>query len=381
MKMLKDKWIYLDNNSSSQLDPDVVSMVTEWISKPVIGNPNSMHFWGQRSLKAIEVVRDKIMRMFGIRSSNCVVFFSSVTEALNTIIRSIMYDIRGLDLNVLGLVTDHSSITHALQYWGREYDVDVKLLSVDKSYSISTEEFKKEGSKAAYLVCSLVNSETGNILDINHISNLCAEHKVKIILDITSGIGKMPIVCNDVISAWCFSGHKIHGLQGVGVGVLSLDTINLIPLIHGGEQEFGLRSGTSNVLSIISLGICLDKIQKNLHKDILYMSNLRCQFEECIAGIFPDSCINGVDGNRICNISNIYLGNDIDSNMLLIYLDQKNIAVSIRTACNMLNMSSSLVHMGYSARHAHSSLRFSFSRYNNKEDIECVCTALSNITP
>lgn len=370
------KRIYLDNNASTFIDPKVLEVLKQELELSQ-GNPSSSHFFGQELKKKLANARSTIAAAFNIKPSE-IYFTSGATESANLIIRGL------LDLSKpIHAVT--TSIEHDAVYKTFK-DLEKKGLKVsyvkpEKSGAVSLEAIKREVNQNTALIAVMAaNNETGVINPIQSIAEFSESLKIPFFVDATQIIGKAAFTLHEGITAFCMSGHKIHGPKGIGMAFIRKKT-PFSPLISGGEQEFGKRGGTENSAAIVALAAAFTRLQES-EGAIDRMSYLRDLFEKEILHRLKEVYING-GTPRICNTSNLYF-KGVDGEALLTSLDLQGIAASHGSACSSgaLKPSRVLLEMGLEEKMARSSLRFSLSRFTEeneiREAIQIICSLVEN---
>lgn len=358
------KRIYLDYNAGTFLDENVKDAYL-YAMKEAWANPGSTHKEGQVARSFLAEARDKIAKSFSV-ASNQLVFYSGATEALNTLIQ-------GLKLP-LGSHFITSSVEHAavweccrvLEKEGRSATY-LKVGPYGAPQPDDVASAIKESTRAIILMS--VNNETGVITDIEKIAEIAKQHKIPLIVDGVAQLGKVPFHMYRGISAAVFSGYKIHGPCGVGFAILQ-NGFSCAPLLHGGGQESGRRSGSENVAAIYACSIAVEQALKGLEKDSSHMERCRSLFEKKIHEELNLVYING-EGPRVVNTSNLAFSG-ISGEDLLIQLDLAGVAASHGAACSAgaLEPSRVLLEMGYSQERAQSSVRFSFGKMTSEKEVE-----------
>jgi cysteine desulfurase len=354
--------IYLDNNSTTQLNPIVLSEMTKDLKGPPY-NPSSTHIFGQKAKNILIEARNQVASFFNVKP-NQIFFTSGGTESINMAIRGLLKNKN--HGHIISTKIEHASIYNTL--------IDISK----KDFSISYLDIKEDGSPnlleleklikndTCLIVLSSANSETGVTCDISEIAEIAERHNIRLVIDAVASLGKEKILIPSGVSAICFSAHKIHGPKGIGLTIFNNKKFE--PLITGGPQQYNKRAGTENLAGIIGFAKALYLIEKTLSKDIEKMAYLRDLFEKELLEI-PGIKING-SGKRICNTSNLCFS-DIDGESLLINLDLNGVMASLGSACSvgLLEPSRVLLNMGFSKKRALSSLRFSLSRLTTKEEV------------
>ena len=344
--------IYLDNNATTAVAPEVVEAVVAGMA--VFGNPSSIHSYGQEAKGKLLSARDDIARYLGV-SSKEILFGSSATELLNTLLKSVPFG------HVVSSNLEHPAVYNTL------------LTSKLKTTFISGTSFGAptvQEVEAALLpetkliVLMAANNETGVGCDINAIAALAKSRHIHFVVDGVALLGKEKMAIPDGVSAMVFSGHKIHGPKGAAFAVVRKG-FPFQPLIVGGEQESGRRGGTEDLAAIMGLQAAIKLLPENFDA----MRANRDYFEQELLAL-GDVLMNG-DGPRVSNTTNLaFMG--VEGEELLRELDLRGIAASHGSACTSgsLEPSRPLQNMGYSRERVAASLRFSLSRYTTREELE-----------
>lgn len=357
--------IYLDNNSSTAIDPRVCNLLLEY-TKDLIGNPSSSHFFGQKTRASITKSRDLIAAYLKVKPSE-IIFTSGGTESANTMLRGIM------SLHPSAhLIT--STVEHACVYSSAKQleknGTQVSFLKPGLWGSIQPETVLNAIQTNTKLIALMaVNNETGVKTDIEAIANIAEKHQIPLFVDGVCLLGKEIFSIPKGVSAMCFSGHKLHSPAGIGFTFIR-SGLKFQSLLVGGEQEFGRRAGTQNVLGIIALGKAIEILVDDLPLASKQMLFLRDKFEQTLMKNIKGISING-SGPRTVNTSNLAFAN-IDGESLLIALDAAGIAASHGSACASGSMEPSrvLLEMGIPLELARSSIRFSLSRFTTEKEID-----------
>ncbi|MDP1835293.1 MAG: cysteine desulfurase family protein [Chlamydiales bacterium] len=357
--------IYLDNNATTPLDPKVIQAITHCL-KHDFGNPSSPYTLGRQSRVLVDEARRNVASYLGVRPRE-LIFTSSGTEALNTLIRGICSG--RPPGHIVTSSVEHSAVFATVQEMERA-GWNVTFLAPGSFGSVSAQAVHSAITPHTALIAIMaVNNETGVKTDIDGIATVARETGVPLIVDGVALLGKEPYAIPAGVSAMAFSGHKFHGPKGIGL-LCMRGRLKVAPLITGGGQEFGLRAGTENVPGIVGLATALELVREELPHATERMRVLRDRFEAEIRGAISDVVVNG-EGPRICNTSNLaFLG--VDGEALLINLDQHGIAASHGSACSTgaLEPSRILTNMGVPLEQARSSLRFSLSRLTTDEEVD-----------
>jgi len=323
-----------------------------------------------RAKKLLQEARKKTADSFGC-SAEEIIFTSGGTESINLMLR-------GLEKgHLITTNIEHSAVYKTMQVLERQ-GFTVTYIPCGLWGAPTAEQIKEEirpNTKA--IILSLSNNETGVKIDLNPIASLAESQKIPLLLDAVSFIGKEPLHLPRGVSALALSGHKFHAPKGIGA-LLCKKSLKLSSIATGGNQEYSHRAGTENLAGILGLSEALHIFQQDATSITQHLLDLRSRFECELLRALPDLAING-QGPRISNTVNIaFLGCDGDS--LLMQLDMAGIAASLGSACSSgaLEPSRILTNMGLDRNTVRSSIRFSFSRLNNRSEIDL---ALEKIVP
>jgi cysteine desulfurase len=365
---------YLDSNATTMVDPLVATaMIEDLTSFPA--NPSSQHALGKKAKQVLSQARETISSYLQVKPSE-ILFTSGGTESMNLLIRGIATP----GCHIITSNIEHSCVQKTLQDMEKlGYSVSYLPAGLDGSCAIS---LVKEAITPAtkLLVFSAVNSETGVKQDISLLANLALQCNIPLVIDAVALLGKEIFTIPNGVTAMGFSAHKFHGPKGVGFIFLRSKT-KITPLLTGGGQEYGLRSGTENLTGIVGCAKAVELLNVKLPSATKHMEALRDHFESALLKAFPFLQVNGKSA-RICNVSNIAFAG-IDAETLLIHLDRLGIYASQGSACasGALEPSRILLQMGLSSSLVKSSVRFSLNRNTTLEEISYTLSVLLELIP
>ena len=364
--------IYLDNSSTTKPCTSSISaiedaLVNNW------GNPSSLHNLGLQAEHIINNTRSSISDILNCREDE-IYFTGSGTEANNLAIIGVAESLKRRGNKIITTSVEHPSVLNTCEYLSQN-GFEITYIKPHKDGSIHASDILNAvDSKTVLITMMLVNNETGSIFPVAEVGEALKEMKSKALLhtDCVQAFGKMNIDVDelgvDLLSA---SGHKIHGPKGIGF-LYKRKSVNLKPIIHGGNQEKGLRSGTESVPLIAGLNGAVSELKIN--SNLPEIKKLHAYALEKLSqndGIV----INSPTVKNLPYILNIsVLG--YRSETLLHFLEAKNIYISSGSACAKGKGSHVLTEMGFSLDRTDSALRISFSRYNSLEDIDALYNAL-----
>ncbi|WP_152657334.1 cysteine desulfurase family protein [Oceanobacillus sp. CFH 90083] len=361
--------IYFDNSATTKPDPEVIESFAK-VSANYFANPSSIHPLGGQVEKLLEAARQQAADLIGV-SKETVIFTSGGTEGNNTAIKGVALEHQSRGNHIITTQAEHPSIHDTCRSL-EQIGFEITYLPVAEDGTVLAANVEKAIRKDTILVTMMqVNNEIGSIQPIEEIGNILKRYpKVLFHVDAVQGLGKVPLNLSGTgIDLCTFSGHKIHGLNGTGMLYVN-HTAKLYPLLHGGSQESGIRSGTENVAGAVSFVKALrlirekqnnqkDNVLKNLHDKL--MKELG-QME----GIEVNSPLDGA--NHIVHFS----VPGIKPEVIIHSLSEKEIYISTKSACSSRDLTEShvLAACGKSKEVASSGLRVSFSYENTAAEVD-----------
>lgn len=368
--------IYLDNAASTAIHDDVLTEMLPYL-KEQYGNPSSIHKFGRVADKAIKTARKRISQLINA-NPNEILLTSGGTESNNTALYGIAHLNKGK--HIITSSIEHEAILEPCKRLEEE-GFRITYLPVDDRGLVSPQNVKDSISDDTCLVSIMfANNEVGTIQPIQEISRICAEKNTPFHTDAIQAVGKIPIdVQNLGVDLLSISSHKINGPKGVGALYIKNGTL-ISPLILGGGQEKGLRSGTENVANIVGFGKACQLANENLEKNISYLTELRDYLISNVIKQIPNVTINGDLEKRIPNNTHFtFLG--VNGEDLIIKLDEHNVAASTGSACSVKTQKAShvLQAMGFSHEQITGSLRLTLGIFNTKEELEETISTLKKV--
>lgn len=356
--------VYLDHNATTALDAKVLEAMLPWMRSQT-GNPTSRHIFGRSARTAIEHARAQVAEACGAHPSQ-VIFTASGTEANN-------FAVEGMTANegpaqVLYSAIEHPCVSRPAIWLGR-YGYTNKSIAVDQQGRLDTAHLQSLLTKPTSLASvMLANNETGVIQDIASIAEHVKRSGTLIHTDAVQALGKTPLSFTELnVHAMTISSHKIHGPQGAAALILD-KRVDIQPLLHGGGQERGLRSGTENVAAIVGFGMACELAAANLITYAEKTQALRDKFELGLKALDVTIFSNNVA--RIPNTS-FFAANGIEGETLVTALDRKGFAVASGSACSSDNTEPSHVLLAMGVNHdlARGAVRISFGAHNTEEQV------------
>ncbi len=358
--------VYLDNNASTPVLPEVLAAMLPYFSEHA-GNASSIHHHGQETRAAVERARESIAALLGCRASE-IVFTSGGTESDNLAI----FGLARPGDHVISSTIEHHAVLNSCKQL-EAMGCEVTYVPVDARCLVDPDDVRRALRPNTRLVTIIMaNNETGVLQPVEEIGKVAAEADVYFHTDGVQAAGKVAIdvktIACDLLS---ISGHKINAPQGVGALYVRKGTL-LQPMLHGGRHERSRRAGTENVPGIVGLGKAAElAIAAFQRGDDKKMADMRDHIEQTILHEVEATGVNGAGAPRVPNTTNIYF-DYIEGEALVIALDLKGLAVSTGAACSSgaLEPSHVLMAMGLQPDRARASLRFSLGKQNTPEDVD-----------
>ncbi len=368
--------VYFDNSATTKAYVEVIDTMSD-IMKNFYGNPSSTHSLG---LKAEDKLKE-CRKTFG-EILNCtegeIFFTSGGSESNNFLIKGFAKE----GLHVITTKIEHPSVTDVCKFLEKK-GVEVTYLDVNKFGRIDLEQLSRAIRKETVLVSIMhVNNEFGAIQDLEKIGTIIKEKssRAKFHVDAVQSFGKLKIdvkKCKiDLLSA---SGHKIHGPRGVGIAFVKKD-LNPEPLIHGGGQERGFRSGTENVAAVCGFATAAKIICENINENLNRVDRLKAYFIEELKSIDNILINSPLQDEFLPHILSVSFPG-VRGEVLIHALEEKEIYVSTGSACASKKLSHSVIlpEIGLSIKEAEGTVRFSFNEDNTKEEVDYVIENLKNV--
>ena len=365
------KKIYLDNAATTPIAQEVIDVMHESMLEN-FGNPSSTHQFGRQAKNLVETARKSIANLLNASASE-IIFTAGGTEADNLILHNAVNN-----LDVKRIITskiEHHAVLHTVAFLKDTYNVEVDFVAVLPSGDISLEHLEdllNQTNKKTLVSLMYINNEIGNILPLEQVCDLCKKYNALFHSDTVQAVGHYTINLQKTpIDFMVASAHKFHGPKGVGFAYFKKG-FGIQPMFHGGDQEKGARSSTENVHGILGMEKAFLIASETLESDMITMNALKVFFMKELLKINSNIRFNGQSSNidlSSCTILNVSL--PIKNELLLFNLDLYGIAVSGGSACQSGSSKGShvLSEIIKNDIDGYTSIRFSFSRYTKKEDL------------
>jgi len=363
--------VYLDNNATTIVDPQVKATMDPFFVEKY-GNPNSLHSFAGETHLPLKSAMEKIYAGIHAPKEDSVVVTSCATESNNWVLKSIYFEyiLTGRKNHIIISEVEHPSIIATAKFI-ESMGCRVTYLPINSEGLIEAQSVRDNiTSKTALVSVMWANNETGAIFPVEEIGAICEEHKVLFHTDAVQAIGKLPVdVQRFNVDYLTFSAHKFHGPKGVGALYMKHGK-ELMPLLHGGSQMGGYRSGTLNVPGIIGMGKAMEQAVDALDFEMSDVREMRDEFEDALLEI-EDTFVVTPRSHRTPNTILISF-RGIEGESMLWDLNCAGIGASTGSACASedLEANSVMEAIGADEDLAHTAIRFSLSRYTTKEELD-----------
>lgn len=369
----------MDHTAGMPIDQHVLdSMISAFTQN--IGNPSSIHSFGNEARNAINKARTKIGQLIGAKKKEEILFTSGGTESNNLAIKGVAYRNRSKGNHIITTSIEHISIINTCKHLSKQ-GYQVTYLPVDRYGSVDLQQLKTEINEKTILISiTYASGEIGTIEPIREIGEIAHNKGVLFHVDAVAAAGQIPIdVQKERIDLLSLSANEMYGPRGVGALYLKTGT-RLQPIIHGGGQERGWRSGTENLPGIVGMGRAAELVKKEIKPEALRLTKLRDEFIEGVLERIPEAYLNGHPTKRLPNNVNVRFLY-IEGESLILSLDMEGVACSSGSACisKTLEPSHILLATGLKHEEAHGSLLFTLGNQNRIEEVKYVLDLLPNI--
>ena len=370
--------IYFDNAATTPIDPLVVDVMVPFLSTH-FGNPSSIYSYGRENRLAIEKARKSVANILKAQPSE-IFFTSGGTESSNT---AIFNAVRELGCKrIITSPIEHHATLHSVEFLHKNGEASLEFVNTLSNGHIDLEDLEKklkESSVKTLVTLMHANNEIGNITDIQAVGEICKQNGAIFHADTVQTVGHFPIdLSNTYVDFITGAGHKFHGPKGIGLMYINQRN-KISPFIHGGGQERNMRAGTENIYGIIGFAKALELANENFTVDSAYILSLKQYLKNRLTETVPGVIFNGdPDGNSLYTVLSVGFPHSEKSEMLLFNLDINHICVSGGSACSSgANQGSHVINA--LKTQPQSTVRFSFSKYNTKEEIDQVVETIKTL--
>ena len=378
-----DSHIYLDTAASTPVADEVIAEMLPYL-KERYGNPSSIHKFGRETTRAINLARKRVAEMIGASSSREITFTSGGTEANNLALKGTAMHVKSKIPEKNMIITssiEHDAVLEPCKDLEDRGFVTMHLPVTDEGF-VRPSELKNviSDNNVALVSIMYANNEVGTIQPIKELVEIAHQAGALFHTDAVQAAGKLPLnVKNLGVDMMSLSSHKINGPKGVGALYIR-SNLKILPIIHGGGQEWYLRSGTENVPGIVGFGKACELANKRVGQYQEHVAGLRNYLVERVLKEIPRSRLNGLRTERIANNAHFtFFG--VNGEDLIIKLDENGIAASTGSACSVKKQKQShvLKAMGFSYEEITGSLRLSLGMHNTKDEVDRAVDILSSV--
>lgn len=371
--------IYLDNAATTPMDKEVVAIMAEMMEHQ-FGNPSSIHADGRAVRTKVEEARKTVAKLLNTSPSE-IFFTSGGTEADNMAIRCSIKDL-GIK-HAITTSIEHHAVVHTLEELAKEGAIKLSFVQLDHHGSVDLNHLAKllAENERSFVSLMQANNEIGNLLDLNAVGELCEKHNAIFHSDTVQTMGHfVHDLANLPVHFITCAAHKFHGPKGVGFLYIN-NKVKINPLIFGGAQERNMRGGTENVYGIVGLAKALSIAYEEMQAHHTHIQSLKSYMIEQLTEKIPGIQFNGntAPDKSLYTVLNVSFPPSEMGEMLLFSLDIAGISASGGSACSSGSNVGSHVLTGIKADPARAAVRFSFSKFNTKAEIDTVIAKLQEL--
>ncbi len=361
--------MYLDNSATTQVSEEVFEEMKPYFTEE-FGNPSTLYKYGRESKKALDQARQRVADAINAKPEE-IIFTSGGSESDNLAIKGIALKLAKKGKHIITTEIEHPAVTETLHFL-ESLDFKVTYLPVYENGIIKIEDLKEAITDETILITVMhANNEIGTVQPIEEIGKIAKEHGIKFHTDAVQSFGKIEVDVEKLnVDLLSLSSHKLNGPKGVGAIYIRKGT-RLVPLIHGGGQERGIRAGTENVPGIVGFGKACELASQQLEEHYEKLSSIRDELIEKVLSTIPEAYVNGDREHRLPNLVNFRF-KAIEGESLILLLDAKGYQASTGSACssNKLEASPVLTALGLDPVDVHGSLRISLAPESDTFDID-----------
>jgi len=372
--------VFLDNAATTPMAPEIINMMSEMM-KTHFANPSSVHSYGRESKIVVENARKKIASLLNT-SPGSIFFTSGGTEADNMAIKCGIHDHK--ITHAITSKLSHHAVLYPLEDLEKEGIIKLSYVNIDENGVVDLNHLEEllQNNPRTFVSIMHANNEIGTIQDIKAIGDLCKEHKAIFHSDTVQTMAHFPFNMQELqVDFMAASAHKFHGPKGVGFVYISED-IQIKPMLRGGGQERNMRAGTENIYGIAALAMAMEMAYENLEEETNYIKGLKKYMMEKLKSEIEDVQFYGkctdLENSLYTVLSCHFPETDI-AEMLLFNLDILGVACSGGSACSSGSSKGSHVLTEIVPDSKRPGIRFSFSKYNTKEEIDYTIEKLKEL--
>lgn len=371
--------IYFDNAATTFLDPEVYEEMKPFFTEK-FGNPSSIYSYGRETRMAIENARKSVAKILNVHPAE-IFFTSGGTESTNTAIHAAVYDLGCT--HIISSPIEHHATLHCVEYLTKIGQVTSEYVQVKPNGHIdlgNLEELLKRSDKKCLVTLMHGNNEIGNITDIEKVGQLCEQYGAIFHSDTVQTLAHFPLDLRKIhVHFISGAGHKFHGPKGIGILYIN-ENIKVHPFINGGSQERNMRGGTENIYGIVGIAKALELATQNREEESNHVKSVRDYMKISLMENIPGVKFNGdPEGASLYTVLSVAFPKNEKTEMLLFNLDINNICASGGSACTSGAEHGSHVIHALNSSEEQVTVRFSFSKFNTKEEVNQVVEKLKEI--
>ena len=371
--------IYFDNAATTPLDPEVFEVMKPFFTEK-FGNPSSIYSYGRETRMAIESARKTVAKILNAHPAE-IFFTSGGTESTNTAISAAVHDLGCL--HVISSPIEHHATLHCVEHLQQTGEAKLSYVKVNDKGQIDLEDLEnllKTSEEKCLVTLMHANNEIGTITDIEKVGLLCKKYNAIFHSDTVQTLAHFPIDLRKLYVHFITgAGHKFHGPKGVGILYIN-ENVKIHPLINGGSQERNMRAGTENIYGIVGFAKALEIANEGMQQESAHIKEVRDYMMQRLTEKIPGVYFNGdPKGRSLYTVLSVAFPKTEKSEMLLFNLDINNICASGGSACTSGAENGSHVIRAISHNPNQVTVRFSFSKFNTKEEVDIVAEKLQDM--
>jgi cysteine desulfurase len=371
--------IYFDNAATTALDPAVLEAMMPYLTAQ-FGNPSSIYSYGRESRLAIENARKSVAKILNAHPAE-IFFTSGGTESSNTVIMAAVRDLGCR--HIISSSIEHHATLHSVEYLHQTGEAALSYVNVLPGGHIDVQHLEAllaDAGERCFVSLMHANNETGNMMDIFEVGNICKKYNAIFHSDTVQTVGHFPFdLRHTPVHFITGAGHKFHGPKGVGMLYIN-ENVKIKPFVHGGSQERNMRAGTENLYGIVGFAKALELATEHYEQDSAHIRAVRDYMMEQLKLKLKDVGFNGdPSGRSLYTVLNVSFPKTEKSEMILFNLDINNICASGGSACTSGADQGSHVIRAINNDPNRVAVRFSFSKYNTKEEVDIVVEKLQEM--
>ena len=371
--------VYMDHAAGMPVDPRVFEAIKAYFMEKY-GNPSSSHSFGANARNALTQSREKVARLIRAEKPEEVIFTSGGTESNNLAIEGVAYRNKDKGNHIITTTIEHISVINICKHLQKQ-GFEITYIPVDEQGMVDPQRLKDKITERTILISLMyANGEIGTIQPVREIGKVAHENQICFHVDAVAATGKVPInVEEENIDLLSVSSNDMNGPKGVGALYIKKGT-RIQPVIQGGGQERGLRSGTENIPGIVGMGKAAELAQEEMEAEGRRLGQLRDKLIKGVLDTIVRSYLNGHPTRRLPNNANLRFSY-IEGEALILGLDMLGIQVSSGSACTSKTLEPShvLLAIGLAHEEAHGSLVFTLGKQNSEGDVEYVLEVLPGV--